>query len=57
MFHTKGHMKEIEIADGLLTIVSTFNPMELNMQERELVFSLVDMLTKFEKDRTGKPTP
>ena len=54
MFHEKGSMKEIEIADGMLTIISTFNPLELNAQERELVFTLVDLINKYETDRTQK---
>ena len=55
MFHDKGSMKEIEIANGVLTLVCTFNLLELSTQERELVFTLVDMINKFEKDRTKKP--
>ena len=37
--------------------MSTFNPLELNTLERELVFALVDRINKFEKDRPGKLTP
>ena len=54
MFHDKGSMKEIEIANGVLTLVCTFNLLELSTQERELVFTLVDMINKFEKDRSEK---
>ena len=54
MFHEKGSMKEIEIAHGMLTLVCTFNPLELNIQERELVFTLVDLINKFETDRNQK---
>ena len=57
MFHKKGYMKEIEIAGGTLTIISTFNPLELNTVERELVFALVDMVNKFKKDRPGFLAP
>ena len=57
MFHVKGYMKEIEIAGGTLTLLGTFNPLELNTLERELVFALVDRINKFETDRTDKPTP
>ena len=53
MFHTKGHMKEVEIAGGLLTLAATFNPLDLNPEERGLVFSLVDRIADFEK-RRGK---
>ena len=56
MFHNKGYMKEIEIADGMLTIVCTCNPLEINGNERELMFTLVDMINKFEKDRTENST-
>ena len=55
MFHEKGSTKEIEIADGALTLMCTCNPLELNTVERELVFALVDMMNKFEKDRPKKP--
>ena len=57
MFHQKGHMKELEIAGGTLTIVLLCNPLELNPQEREFVFSIVDKIAEFEniaKDRARK---
>ena len=57
MFYDKGSMKEIEIANGLLTLMCTFNLLELNIKERELVFTLVDLVNKFETDRTKKSTP
>ena len=47
----KGHIKEIEIAGGALTIVSSFNPMELVDEERRLVFAIVDLVRVFETDR------
>ena len=50
----KGHMKEIEIAGGTLTIVSSFNPMNLVDEERRLVFAIVDLVRVFENDRALK---
>ena len=47
----KGHLKEIEIAGGMLTIMSTFNPMELSGEERRLVFAIVDLVKAFETSR------
>ena len=49
MFYTKGHMKEIDIAGGTLTLVLTGNMLELSQEERGLVFSLVDRISDFEK--------
>ena len=46
---SKGHMKEIAIGNGTLMIVATFNPLELDQQERELVFALVDRINDFER--------
>ena len=61
MFNTKGHMKEIEIAGGTLALVITGNPLELSPEERGLVFSLVDRIADFEKqrgkDRSDKKEP
>ena len=57
MFHEKGSTKEIEIADGALTLMCTCNPLELNIQERELVFALVDLIDIFKADRTEQSTP
>ena len=51
MFHAKGHMKEIEIAGGTLALVITGNTLELSPEERGLVFSLVDRIADFEKQR------
>ena len=45
----KGHMKEIEIGSGTLMLVGTFNLMELELEERELVFALVDKINDFER--------
>ena len=50
----KGHMKDIEIAGGLLTIMSTFNPMDLVDEERRLVFEIVDLVRVFETERKLK---
>ena len=44
----KGHMKEIEIAGGTLTIMSSFNPMNLVGEERRLLFAIVDLIKVFE---------
>ena len=43
----RGYMKEIQIADGTLTIEGTFNVLKLDTKERELVFALVDMIDAF----------
>ena len=51
MFSQKGYTKEIQFADGILAVVGTFNPLELDTEERKLVFSLVDALTAFQKSR------
>ena len=48
----KGHMKELQIADGTLTLSATFNPMELDHKERELFFSMVDIMREFEYKQT-----
>ena len=60
MFYQKGHTKEIAIADGTLTLVGTFNPLELDTEERQLVFTLVDAIAAFHKirltDTAGKPS-
>ena len=47
----KGYVKEIEIAGGVLTIVSSFNSMELVDEERRLVFAIVDLIKAFETSR------
>ena len=47
----KGHVKEIFVAGGTLTIVSSFNPMDLVDEERRLVFEIVDLIRVFETDR------
>ena len=47
----KGHMKEIEIAGGTLTIESSFNPMNLVGEERRLFFEIVDLVKAFETSR------
>ena len=51
MFHEKGHMKEVAFASGTLTIMLMGNPLKLTQQERELVFTLVDQITEFEKNQ------
>ena len=50
----KGHVKEIEIAGGVLTIACTFNPMDLVDKERRLVFEIVDLIRVFETNRKLK---
>ena len=52
----KGHMKDIEIAGGTLTIACTFNPMELYGEERRLVFEIVDLVKAFETSQ-AQPDP
>ncbi len=47
--YQKGHMKEIPLAGGELTLTGTFNPLELDGDERTLVFAVVDLLLAFER--------
>ena len=47
--HQKGYMKEIPLAGGVLSLVGTFNPLELVGEERTLVFAIVDLLREFER--------
>ena len=47
--HQKGYMKEIPLAGGVLSLVGTFNPLELFGEERTLVFAVVDLLLAFER--------
>ena len=59
MFYWNGYTKEIKFADGNLAIVGTFNPLALDKEQRQLVFTLVDTIDTFHKSRltdtTGKP--
>ena len=52
--YQKGYMKEIPLADGVLSLTGTFNPMELVGDERTLVFAIVDLLLAFER---AQPQP
>ena len=52
--HQKGYMKEIPLAGGVLSLVGTFNPLELVGDERTLVFAIVDLLREFE---SAQPHP
>ena len=45
----KGDLKEIPLAGGMLSVVGTFNPLELVGEERTLVFAVVDLLREFER--------
>ena len=54
MFHQRGHLKETSIADGTVSIMLTCNPLELSLDERELVYSLVDRLVDFEKNHADR---
>ena len=47
--HQKGYMKEIPLAGGVLSVVGTFNPLKLVVEERALVFAVVDLLIAFER--------
>ena len=49
--HQKGYMKEIPLAGGVLIVTGTFNPLELDGDERTLVFAVVDLLLAFERDQ------
>ena len=42
--HQKGYMKEIPLGGGVLSLVGTFNPLDLDGEERTLVFAVVDLL-------------
>ena len=50
----KGFAKDINIAGGRLTLVSTFNPLDLVGEERRLVFEIVDLVKAFETNRKLK---
>ena len=52
--HQKGYMKEIPLAGGVLSLVGTFNPLDLVGDERTLVFAVVDLLIAFER---AQPPP
>ena len=52
--YQKGHMKEIPLAGGVLSVTGTFNPLELVGDERALVFAIVDLLREFER---AQPQP
>ena len=47
--HQKGYMKELPLAGGVLIVTGTFNPLELDGDERTLVFAIVDLLRAFER--------
>ena len=47
--YQKGYMKEIPLAGGVLSLMGTFNPLDLDGDERTLVFALVDLLLAFER--------
>ena len=47
--HQKGYMKELPLAGGVLSVMGTFNPLELVGEERTLVFAVVDLLLAFER--------
>ena len=47
--HQKGYMKELPLAGGVLTLMGTFNPLDLVGEERTLVFAVVDLLLAFER--------
>ena len=47
--YQKGHMKEIPLAGGVLSLAGTFNPLELVGVERTLVFAIVDLVREFER--------
>ena len=55
--HQKGHMKEIPLAGGVLSLVGTFNPLELVGEERTLVFAVVDLLRTFERKQEQNTQP
>ena len=48
--YIKGHMKEIKISDGTVSIFLTCNPLELDKDERQFLFMLVDEFDKFSKN-------
>ena len=47
--HQKGYMKELPLAGGVLIVTGTFNPLELDGDERTLVFAVVDLVLAFER--------
>ena len=47
--HQKGYMKETPLAGGVLSVMGTFNPLDLDGEERTLVFAVVDLLLAFER--------
>ena len=47
--HQKGYMKELPLAGGVLTLMGTFNPLDLVGDERTLVFAVVDLVIAFER--------
>ena len=55
--YQKGHMKEIPLAGGVLSLVGTFNPLELVGEERTLVFAVVDLLIAFERAQPQNTKP
>ena len=47
--YQKGYMKELPLAGGVLIVTGTFNPLELDGDERTLVFAIVDLVRAFER--------
>ena len=55
--HQKGYMKDIPLAGGVLSLVGTFNPLDLVGEERTLVFAVVDLLLAFERAQQQNTKP
>ena len=49
--YQKGYMKELPLAGGVLIVTGTFTPLELDGDERTLVFAVVDLVRAFERDQ------
>ena len=54
MFGQKGHLLEIPVAKGFLTLITTANPLEWTVEERALVFTIVDIIQQFKQEHIGK---
>ena len=55
--HQKGYMKELPLAGGVLSLMGTFNPLDLVGDERTLVFAIVDLVRAFERAQQQHTKP
>ena len=55
MWHSqKGYLKDVPISGGFLTIIATFDPLNMSREERKLVYHLVDYVEAFTRRKKEK---